>query len=135
MHTRIIEASGIINWGKFLIGSFDEEWEIESAVSESGIPLLREIGWGRDLLLVLDLQTGEGAIFRPGGYASHDLDKHSIHVCPLFEPFLEWLYQQDISDLSRLPAVVDLPDAPAAIYGYRRSGARPALDSPENNNA
>ena len=59
-------------------------------------------------LVVLDLQTGEGAIFMPGGLAAADLDKHGIWVCPLFEPFLAWLYKQDLSDLDALPAVVEI---------------------------
>lgn len=71
---------------------------------------------------MLDLETGEGALFLPGGYASADLDKHKVWVCPLFEPFLAWLYKQDLQDLSKLPDLVDLPDAPFQWSGYRRSG-------------
>lgn len=71
---------------------------------------------------VLDLQTGEGAFFRPGGYAAADLEKHRVWVCPLFEPFLEWLYRQDLTDLGQLPRLVELPDAEFAMRGYRRAG-------------
>ena len=38
--------------------------------------------------MVTDLQTGEGAIFRPGGLASYDLDKHQLWICVLFKDFL-----------------------------------------------
>jgi hypothetical protein len=43
-------------------------------------------------------------------------------VCPLFEPFLEWLYEQDLTDLSTLPRRVELPDAEFSFTGYRRPG-------------
>jgi hypothetical protein len=43
----------------------------------------------------------------------------------MFEPFLEWLYAQDLSDLGALPRLVELPDAEFSFSGYRRSG--PAL--------
>src|SRR6266568_9619596 len=82
--------------------------------------MLSERGWTSDHLLVLDLQTGEGAIFRPGGSARADLnEKHQVWVCPLFEPFMEWLYKQDTPDLTALPDQVEL-DAPGAPFGYRR---------------
>jgi hypothetical protein len=121
MITKIIEATnGPNNWGKFLIGRMDAEWSRRSAVS--GLPLLREIGWGLEHVWVLDLQTGEGACFMPRGLASFDLNEHRVWVCPLFEPFLTWLYRQDLSDLALLPDSIDLPDAPFAFRGYRRLG-------------
>lgn len=130
MKTKIIEATnGPQNWGKFMLGRFTDEWGYPSHVSlfgsnESarGIALLRAVGWTEEHLLVLDLQTGEGAIFRHGGLARADLDKHRIWVCPLFQPFLVWLYKQDLSDLDALPNHIDLPDAPFALQGYRRPG-------------
>jgi hypothetical protein len=44
---------------------------------------------------------------------------------PLFEPFLNWLYQQDLTDLEKLPALVEFTfeEAPPALHGYRREGA------------
>lgn len=121
METKIIEATnGPRNWGKFMVCRFDGEWSHRSAVD--GLPLLRARGWAPDNVTVLDLQTGEGAIFRPGGLASADLQKHRVWVCPLFEPFLGWLYQQDLTDLQALPDLVDLPDAPFEWAGYRRPG-------------
>jgi hypothetical protein len=120
MITRIIEVTnGEANWGKFLLARFDSEWECTSLVSP-GRPLIAGRGWDRNTLLVLDLQTGEGALFRPGGLASADLAKHAIWVCPMYEPFLEWLWKQP--DPMAVPNIVNLPDAPFAMAGYRRSG-------------
>lgn len=125
MKTKIIECTnGPLNWGKFMLMRPDTEWRYRSAVSGSTSPLLREIGWGPDHLWALDLQTGEGAFFLPGKNrrAKYELDKHRIWVCPLFEPFLQWVYEQDLTDLDALPALVDLPEAAFAFRGYRRSG-------------
>lgn len=121
MQTKFIEVTNKEqNWGKFLIVRFDEEWEYKSAFT--GRSLLAEVGWGRDNIIVFDLQTREGAGFRPGGLASADLDKHRVWVCPMYEPFLTWLYCQDLSDLSKLPASLDLKDAQFSMWGYRRKG-------------
>lgn len=127
VETKIIEATQDLkhsaNWGKFCVARFTDEWQRRSGVdTHSRTPLLRARGWGPDHLWVLDLETGEAAFFLPGGKASADLNKHRIWVCPLFEPFLAWLYQQDLTDLAALPDVVELPEAPFAMYGYRRGG-------------
>ena len=134
MKTVLIEVTqGIAagtNYGKFLVGRFDAaEWErrslLDQAVLGSDQSLLWRCGWSGEHLLVLDLQTGEGAIFRPGGAAGYDLNtKHRVHVCPMFQPFLEWLYKQNLRDLDALPELVELPEASAAMYGYRREGAK-----------
>jgi len=121
MQTKFIEATNNEkNWGKFLVFRFDTEWEYKSAFT--GKSLLREVGWGADNIVVLDLQTREGAGFRPGGLASADLDKHKVWVCPMYEPFLSWLYRQDLTDLNKLPDSVNFPDAEFAMSGYRRKG-------------
>jgi hypothetical protein len=131
MRTHIIEASepSQFNWGKFMVGRFDQsEWSVRSQVDQVGQwPLLQKRGWSPDHLLVLDLETGEGAIFRPGPHAlaSADLDKHRVWVCPMFEPFLQWLYGQDLSDITKLPAHVELPKGtPTAMHGHRRKGGK-----------
>lgn len=124
MQTKLIEATNGINWGKFLLGRLDTEWSARSAMSDATpIPLLRQVGMAPDQMLVLDLQTCEGALFsvRPGGLPQADLTKHQIWVCPMFQPFLTWLYLQDVSDLDALPHVVELA-APAVLGGYRRPG-------------
>lgn len=130
MKTQIVEVTnGPMNWGKFLVGTFDEEWQRTTALpgfEGHATPLLRSIGWGPLNVLVFDLQTREGAIFypHPSRNAKDDLNMHPLWVCPMFEPFLEWLYRQP--DVSRfpLPPHVDLPDAPFAMHGYRRDGPK-----------
>lgn len=69
----------------------------------------------------MDFATREGAAFSPGGFAKADLEKHRLWVCPMFEPFLEWLYKQNLVDLDKLPAKVDI-EGPKQLYGYRRPG-------------
>lgn len=129
METKIIEATnGPMNWGKFCVCRFREEWQAPCAINPSPQGLLRQIGWDNGMIWVLDLQTREGAAFRPGGLARADLNKHQIWVCPLFEPFLEWLYEQDLRDLDKLPAHIDLPDAPFHLRGYRRPGPGPEAE-------
>jgi hypothetical protein len=121
MKNVFIEATnGPQNWGKFMVGRFNEEWTRKSEVGMR--MLLSSIGWNSNAIIVFDLQTCEGAAFTPGGLASSDLNQRKISVSPLFEPFLEWLYQQDLSDLNKLPKLVDLPHAEFQHRSYRRSG-------------
>jgi hypothetical protein len=118
-------AGGFVNWGKFAVMRFTaEEWARPSGVGTAEAPLLAQVGWGGEHVLVLDLQTGEGAVMRPGGYARADLEKHRVWVCPMFEPFLEWLWAEARAgrDPLDLPAVVELPEAEFAMSGYRREG-------------
>lgn len=134
MKTKIVEAvqskADPGNWGKFLVGVPDIEWVRGSEVCPGGA-LLNLCGWTAEHVWVLDLQTGEGAYFKLGGLASADLAKHRVWVCPLFEPFLEWLYsywaetRTDL-DFDDMPDVVELPDAPFAFAGYRRPGPEEA---------
>lgn len=122
MLTKFIEASNGFNWGKFMVAQFaPDEWAVPSRVGPP-YSLLHQRGWSPAHVLVVDLETGEGALFRPGGLVAADLKKHRIWVCPLYEPFLEWLYLQDLTDLASLPDRVELPDAPCALAGYRRPG-------------
>jgi hypothetical protein len=139
MRTRFVEATqdadAGLNHGKFMVALFDaDEWECRCeldayyaervGVLAPARPLLRRCGWTREHVLVVDLQTGEGAIFRAGGNARADLDKHKVWVCPMFEPFLEWLYGAARGEawLEALPALVELPHAAPATQGYRRGG-------------
>ncbi len=125
MQTKIIEATSPGNWGKFMLGRFDTEWDHRGTVDPHEYSFLRARGWDHRHLWVMDLQTGEGALFIPGGHARNDLNSHKIWVCPLFEPFLTWLYQQDLTDLDALPDLVELLHAPFAWSGYRRPGPEP----------
>lgn len=112
MLTHMMEATNGFNWGKFLIGRFDHEWQCPSLITIPSVPsLLRQRGWTKNHLLVLDLETGEGAILLPGGSASADLNKHQIWVCPLYPAFLEWLYLQDLTELKALPRLIELHNA------------------------
>jgi|KBSMisStandDraft_5_1062788.scaffolds.fasta_scaffold22091_5 hypothetical protein len=127
MQRYFFETVNALNWGKFMVGQFDGADLSEPAVVDNitNQRLLRGQGWSPEHFLILDLATGEGAVFKPGGLAAADLEKHKIWVCPMFEPFLEWLYRQDLSNLGALPRVVELPDAPMAMRGYRRPGPPP----------
>ena len=126
MKIKIIEARNaeVGNWGKFAVGQFtSDEWSRRSALpgAESLTPLIWRLGWRPDNIWVLDLQTGEGALFKPGGFAPADLTKHAIWTCPLFLPFLSWLYAQNLNDLDHLPDLVDL-EAPFDLQGQRWPG-------------
>jgi hypothetical protein len=126
VETKLLEATnGPQNWGKFMLGRFDNELEIRSVIDSR--PLVASRGWSPRHFLMIDLQTGEGSMFKLGGLASADLHAHKIWVCPLFEPTLEWLYFR-YKGLEHNPAIwwdtmpvhVDLPKAPFAMWGYRR---------------
>lgn len=120
MRTKIIKAhSEAGNWGKFLVGSLAGEMGPPSAARPYA-RVLADRGWSTSDILVFDLETGEGAAFRPGGLAAADLDKHAIRVCPLFLPFLEWLYKQDLSDLERLPSELRLKGIPLDLCARER---------------
>lgn len=111
MKTKIIEASDPenFNWGKFLLGRFDHEWERKSRV-DVDIPLLRTQGWGPDHILVMDLSVGHSAMFLPSRSAMPEIDiaNTGIYFCPLFLRFLQWLYLQDLVELDNLPDHVEL---------------------------
>ena len=115
-----------LSTGKFAVGLPAEEWHWRSQISEFSGSILRELGWSHQHVWVIDLTTGEGAIFRHGGFARADLDRHKIWVGPLFEPFLAWLYTQDVHNLGALPSLVHLPRTPFSFYGYRHPG--PTVD-------
>lgn len=133
MRTKFVEvtqsADDGFNHGKFMVAQFDgDEWARDAELDRrhgSVAPLIHRCGWSPDHVLVFDLQTGEGGMFLPGGAPKADLDKHRIWVCPMFEPFLVWLYEQSetFDWFSNLPTLVEIPDAAAAMQGYRREGA------------
>ena len=136
MITKFIEATndkaGGGNWGKFMVARFDEaEWARRSSVDTR--LMLQARGWSPEHVLVLDLQTGEGAMFAPHGFHRADLQKHAVWVCPLFEPFLGWLYKQDLTDLEKLPLTVQLPITTTQLYGHRRPGPSKALRKQRDN--
>lgn len=132
MHTKFIEATDATNFnhGKFMVARFTHgEWGRESAVdAEYGhrTRLLIRCGWTIYHFMVTDLQTGEGAIFQKGGLAEVDLEKHRIWTCPMFPHFLEWLYQQNLSNFENLPSTVNLGNVPTSLVGQRGKGPQDA---------
>lgn len=123
MYTHFIEATNGGNHGKFMLARFTAE----EAATTSCLPGLegqsiffnrggrRKMTPGRTL--VMDLQTGEGAEFslKGGGLPPAEEAKwalretHRIWVCPLFEPFLCWLFEQGADQpLGALPRFVEL---------------------------
>lgn len=133
------------NWGKFAVARYGpkeqawvsamprEEYPDGAALGLPPYPLLKELGWSSPRhIWVFDLQTGEGGMFTHGGYAVADLERRQLWVCPLFEPFLTWLYRQPLDELDKLPRLVEL-EAPFALQGFRRIGRRlllPVLRGP-----
>ena len=97
MQTFFVEAGNGFNWGKFLVAKFDpEEWQRRAqfpGCEDTGRMLLGR-GWSPERHhFVMDLQTGEGAMFALDGFPDYDLqEKHAIWTCPMFLPFLRWLY-------------------------------------------
>lgn len=154
MDTQFFEVvSDQGNWGKFMVGRFtDVEWARPSAV-EAGRPLMAACGWGSgpvnrvenevgvetgtvdrpgsiEHVLIVDMQTGEGGMFIPGGLPRADLQKHGIWVCPMFELFLEGFYNR--VKLVGLDAVfadpIKLfrvgPEIELRLQGHRHNGPR-----------
>lgn len=131
MRTRIVEAHGNgFNWGKMLVGAFEpHEWEYKSQVPGVEGSVVRQQGWGPEHLFVMDLATGEGAIFRLGGLASADLRKHAVWVCVLFPAALEALYElyrqnpvDPVTFVDELPPVIETPNVIADFRGRRWPG-------------
>lgn len=142
MNVHFIEATQAefnLNHGKFMLGRFTpEEARTYSALPDYQGELLWRCGGLRNMrpgmTLVMDLQTGEGASFSlvdrhndPQGTATYDLNKHKIWVCPMFEPFLGWLYGQtqlaeSETAMLELPRYVEIPTLEGALAGYRRPG-------------
>ncbi len=126
MNITFVEATNGFNWGKFAIGRFDADELIHpSAIEDEDMgvsaSLVRSRGWGSEHFWFMDLQTGEAAMFRHGGLARADLNKHRIHVCPMAEPALVWIYAHSLDDL---PPVIRLTEAeaPSSMQGFRRPG-------------
>ncbi len=129
MRTHIIEATQAdseVNWGKFMLGQFTGEWMRQSELPlpedmKLDIPLLIQRGWGPHHFLILDLETGEGALFVKTPDLRIQLDtKHKIWVCPLMGPFLDWLSEQTWTTVDQLPTFVALPTTEGGLAGYRR---------------
>jgi len=142
MELKFIEAGHSTpgNWGKFAVGRYTDAELIEPTRFPGceGQRVVSLRGNGVHHIWVFDLATGEAARFTPGGHAKADLDSHKIWVCPLFEPFLVWLYQHiaekgQVGWWDELPRSVVMPNnTPFDLAGYRRSGpdSRECADLP-----
>ena len=128
MDTRFIEASNGVNYGKFMVARFDMEETLrktampeavgtESFFSYAGLRRMTP-----ERTLVMDLQTGEGAEFSLRGGRQEAAwalrERHpKLWVCPLFPPFLGWLFdfvqtqpdpRRHELDLESIPNFIDL---------------------------
>ncbi len=125
------------NWGKFAVGRWSNE-ELREKTKFPGcegqyITSLR--GHGMTHVWLFDLQTGEGARFHTNNPIPVDvrsqLKDHQIWVCPMFEPFMVWLWHHmTVTGLDwweHLPRTIELPDAPFDTAGYRRAGPDAAI--------
>lgn len=123
MQTKIIEASTGINWGRFLLQRFEASERAHRSHFEP-ISIWKDSPPPQTALWVLDLITGEGALFDLAKPLEEQLAQHQVWVCVLFEPFLAWLEARfrQASSLDAfwdaLPAGVQVSAAPEVI-GYR----------------
>jgi hypothetical protein len=129
--TKIIEVTqgSEFNWGKFMLGQFDVEWLRHSKLpgNDLAMPLLAQRGWSPRHMVVLDLETGEGAFFTMS-HPRWQLDnKHQVWVCPMMGPFLDWLGEQSFETVEDLPDYVTLDTDESAMAGYRRGRLDPAM--------
>lgn len=122
MRTKLVEAtqSPAFNWGKFMLLQFDyDDAQYQSQISKHQ-RLLAAVGYQGDLkvwLWVLDLQTGEGAVFPVlnNGLLEYDIKEHQIRVCPMYKPFLEWLYANFNGNLEDIPSIVEVQGLPGLV--------------------
>lgn len=105
MESKIIEATSDWAWSKFLLLRLTRV-ELDYMSRVGGSRLFS--GYNSTDILVVDVDTGEGAFFSPGGHVQADLTHHAIWHGPLFKGFLSWLYKQDLTDLTSLPDHLDL---------------------------
>jgi hypothetical protein len=110
MHTKIVEVVSGMCWCKFLVARFEPEELAHPSQVDMGRTVMGPHHDARSLL-VLDIGTGEGAVFTPGGSPSADLYKHAIWVSPLFGGFLKWLYALPKVVLADLPDLVELGES------------------------
>ena len=121
-----------------MLARFDaQEWQRRGAIAldpyASRVPLLTQCGWGPEHVWVLDLATGQGACFRPGGHAGADLEKRAgLWVCPLYRVVLAWFYQhKECWGLDELPECITLTDKESdALARSTRPPRRPVSSGP-----
>ena len=132
MDSRLIEAENGGNWGKFMVGQWTHADLEQRSLVAVGEPLLGRTEGNlrkgqidpRRARLVFDLQTKKGGLFEPdpAGDSNADLEASGLWVCPLFAPFLAWLYERGQAPVASLPSIFNLPPAQSKLQGYKRPG-------------
>ena len=104
MRTKIIESTNPDGlYLKAMVGRFDQEdWQRKPLAgaehSSADTSLLRQEGWNGDHFIIQDLSNpGLGGIFHMDGLARADLESSTTRFGPLMLPFVEWLYEQGMS--------------------------------------
>lgn len=139
MELKFVEAGqapeGGGNWGKFAVARWStlEMREPTRFPGCEGQFITGLTGSPFDHIWLLDIQAGEGALFSINNPipvdVPHQLNEKQIYICPMFEPFMTWLWEHirshqgtNLDWFDELPRVVVLPEAPFDLYGYRRRG-------------
>jgi len=116
MEARIIEVVNGMCWCKFLVARLGPDELEHPSLVDLGRPALGPL-YSADLL-VIDIETNEGALFCLTKRPQDALRKHRIWIGPLFGSFLTWLCEQ-------LTAGVVLADLPGLVELEGGGGIRP----------
>lgn len=113
MKTKVIEVEEPVPgfWCKFMIGVFTDEWghrPVVDAPEYEATSLLRQLGWSRDHYLILDLESGQGAIFHRGSHPEWDERTKGLSRNPMLVPLWKWLQTQDLDRIQDFPDKVTL---------------------------
>jgi hypothetical protein len=130
--SKFLEVTNKANWAKLQLLQWEPSDLARPSLVQKGKVLLNAVqvrrGDAADPLtavFVRDLQTQEGCEFYPSPEADckTQLDMHRVWVCPLFYPFVSWLFANYQGDVTSLPDLVELADSKKQEYqGYRRPG-------------
>lgn len=134
MIQHFLEASNGGLWGKFLLLRHSPE----NLALKSSLPdfenetLLRGRKFDDEMTMMVDLQTGTGAIYtlsNPFDALFSLESKRRIWVCPLYRPTLFWLAQQGLGrgkgDITKLPRYIDVSEAEAQYLEMLHVGKAP----------
>lgn len=118
MKTKIVEveSANLDLWGKFMVGQFDEEWQQRSVVDERTSPLMWQLGWTPDWLLVVDLSIGNGAMYTMKGVDERARYKEGTYFCPMQPAFVHWLRAEWKGKLEDLPDSLILPELGKTVW-------------------
>lgn len=123
MITRFVEVTDGWMYGKFLVCRMDaEELATPSEMPDArhGERLLVHGGRRRfndHSTLVIDLQLGTAAAWPLQGLMEAYESEHlwHLHVCPMYRPFVRWLYEQGrwamgAGDITEIPRYLEVPN-------------------------